>query len=97
MIVKKITEEQYNTPKETPFIRQYTGWSASKLIDGRNEPLTLAPAFLLNLFAIVAEFILVVPDMYFEDTIAHLKNKRYAYKVAKHAIGNVIAVQYSKV
>jgi hypothetical protein len=96
MIVKKITEEHFNTVKESPFIRQYMGWSASKMIDGRKEPLTLAPAFLLNLFSIVAEFILVVPDVYFEDTIAHLKNKRYAYKVAKHAIGNIIAVQYNK-
>ncbi len=78
-------------------IRQYMGWSASKLVNGKNEPLTVAPKAMLNLFSVAAEFILVVPNDLFEDVIAFLKSRDYVYKAVPRTSDHVIAVQYSKV
>jgi hypothetical protein len=73
------------------------GWSASRLVSGKNEPLTIAPKPLLNLFSVAADYILVVPDYLFETVICHLKAQRYAYKVANYRNNHVIAIQYDKI
>lgn len=85
------------TQKNVQSIRQYMGWNASKMVEGNNVELTTAPKSLLNLFSVAAEFILVVPDTFFEDVIVFLKDKGYVYKTVKRTVDSVIAVQYAKV
>lgn len=90
-----MTTSKKNTGNST--IRQYMGWNASKMVDGTNVELTTAPKSLLNLFGVAAEFILIVPDAFFEDVIKFLKSKNYVYKTVKRTVDSVIAVQYAKV